>query len=253
MSLINFKIPTTKAGGMSYLLMLVATGYRFWTRGEMHYSKAIGFANKINELYHVQATQSQRALLKKKGLAAVQLIMLPHDKDKTKIIFWLLATAGKGIINEREKLKDCLIHPIVFVDQYELTKIQRARAQGSKISWSWKMQTTYFKEQLAMSKSAADGGADAIQDYFSNIKHMPMFAGIREQVKQLLDNAQKTWDKRRKIAFPEVLPNPLPSMPKITVFGDLQLHDLVKKMTMQEDQRAKKAENEASAYLDDTL
>jgi hypothetical protein len=44
--------------------MLVSTGYLYWTRGEMHYSNAAGFAKKIAELYPIDATTDMRSWAK---------------------------------------------------------------------------------------------------------------------------------------------------------------------------------------------
>lgn len=249
MQLQPIKIPSSKAAAMSYLQMLVSTGYRHWTRGEMHYSKIEVFASKILNLYNFQATQSQRARLKKIGQAAVQMVIFPHDKDKTKVMFWLLATSGKGLIHEREKLSDALKTPLTWRDQYQLCQIQRDRKQGGKITWSWQMQNQYFKEQLAMTKSAADSGTQALSDYFGRISHMPMFSGIRDQVKSLDEYGRKTWHKQRKSEYPEILPAKLPTMPKIEIFKDLTLVELVRQMELVESERVKAAEMQAVSLL----
>lgn len=242
----SIKIPTSKAAAMSYLQLLVSTGYRYWTRGEMPISKAEAFATKINSLYDVESTQSQRETLKKKGKAASKLVIYQHDKDKTKVMFWLLATPGKGLIHEREKLSDALKVPLTWRDQYNLTQIQRDRKQGGKITWTWQMQKEYFKDQLAMSKGAADSGEQALKDYFSRIGHMPMFSGIRDQVMDINDYGRKTWHKKRKSSYPQVLPVKLPTMPRIEVFKDLTLSDLVIHMTKAEIDRKLRAEKQAN-------
>lgn len=245
----SIKIPASKAAAMSYLQLLVSTGYRNWTSGEMHFSKVEAFASKINSLYDVEATQSQRETLKKKGKVATKLVIYPHDKDKTKVMFWLLATPGSGLIHEREKLSDALKVPLTWRDQYSLTQIQRDRKQGGKITWTWQMQKEYFKDQLAMTKGAADSGEQALQDYFGRIGHMPMFSGIRDQVNDLNDYGRKTWHKKRKSDYPQVLPVKLPTMPRIEIFKDLLLADLVKKMGEIEFERKLKAENQATQIL----
>ena len=245
----SLKIPSSKAAAMSYLQMMVATGYRFWFRGEMHYSKAQAFAAKLQTLYNTEATQSQRSTLKSKGIAATSLVMYPHDHDKTKIMFWLLATPGKGLIHEREPLSDALKTPLTWRDQYHLTKIQRDTKSGGKITCSWQMQSKYFKDQLSMTKSAADSGAGALKDYFGRISHMPLFSGIRDQVKLLDDYARKTWSKQRKTTYPKVLPEKLPTMPKIVVFKDLTLKDLVKQMAETERKRMDNASIQAEEIL----
>lgn len=250
MQLQAIKIPSSKAAAMSYLQMLVATGYRHWIRGEMHYSKIEVFTSKIQSLYNVNATQSQRALLKKKGQVATQLVIYPHDKDKTKVMFWLLCTPGKGLIHEREKLSDALKTPLTWRDQYQLLQIQRDRKEGGKITWTWQMQNQYFKEQIAMTKVAADGGEQALRDYFSRIARMPMFSGIRDQVKLLDDYGRKSWNKQRKSEYPQILPSKLPSMPKIEVFKDLTLAELVKKMKQDEDKRVELALKQADEIIE---
>lgn len=250
MSLQPLKIPSSKAATMSYLQMLVSTGYRHWVRGEMHFSKADAFSNRLSKLYNLDATQSQRATLKAKGIATARLVMYAHDHDKTKIQFWLLATPGKGLIHEREPLSDALTTPLTWRDQYHLTKIQRESKNGGKITWSWVMQNQYFKDQLSMTKSAADSGAAALEKYFSRISHMPMFSGIRDQVKLLDDYGRKTWHKQRKSEYPQVLPVKLPSMPKIEVFKNLTLPDLVKQISESESERIENASIQAAEILE---
>ena len=246
----SLKIPSSKAATMSYLQMLVSTGYRHWIRGEMHFFKADAFATRMSNLYNLEATQSQRATLKSKGIATARLVMYGHDYDKTKIQYWLLATPGKGLIHDRESLSDALTTPLTWRDQYHLTKIQRDRKMGGKITWSWQMQNLYFKDQLNMTKSAADSGEAALQDYFSRISHMPMFSGIRDQVKLLDEYGHKTWKKKRKSEYPQVLPVKLPSMPKIEVFKDLTLADLVNQMAKNESERIENASLQASEILE---
>lgn len=237
---------------MSYLMLLVSTGYRFWIRGEMHYSKAQGFAKKMAELYPVLANSSARAYAKSKGQAAVQLVMFPSDRDPTKVMYWLLATPGKGLIHEREKLQDATRVPLTWYDQYQIALTQRTRAQGGKTRWTWQIQPQRFKEYLASARDTANSGQQALTDYFSNIAHMPMFSGIREQVKEIEQYAAKTWAKQRKSPFPQVLPESLPIMPKIQVFGDMTLDDLVAAMRKKDaDQRAS-AEAEAQALVADS-
>lgn len=249
MSSLSFKTPTSKAGAMSQLQRLTSQGYRYWTRGEMHYSKAEAFFVKMNNLFSLVATQSQRATLKKNGKASVKLVMYPDDYDKSKITFWLLATAGKGLIHEHEKLSDALVTPLTWRDQYQLTKIQRERKMGGKISWTWQMQSIYYKDQLNMTKSAADSGEPALKDYFGRICHMPMFSGIRDQVKSLDEYGRKTWHKQRKSAYPQVLPIKLASMPMIEVFKDISLGDLVKYMAKTEYERQEKASAQVAEIL----
>ncbi len=244
------KIPTTKAACMSHLLMLVSTGYKFWTKGEMHYSKAVGFSKKLADLYPIEATADMRSWAKKTGRYSAFLIMFPHDKDPTKIMFWLLATAGKAPkgfvdIHTREKLSDVVVHPLSWRDQYECVRLEKV---GRGSAWTWRMHKDYFGRHPASAKYAADAGAPALKRLFGWLVHMPMFGGIRSQVLELDNVAKATWKKQRKLAYPDPLvpdddqggdaERRLPVMSKISVWGDLTLDVLVQRLAVAEQQRA---------------
>jgi hypothetical protein len=252
------KIPTSKAACMSHLLMLVSTGYRHWIRGEMHYSKAAGFAKKMAELYPIDATADMRSWAKQTGRYSAFLIMFQHDKDPTKVMYWLLSTRGgapKGYvdIHARENLSDADIAAPGWRDQYELIRIER---KGKKPTWTWAMRRDYFARLDASAKQAADAGRDALNTLFGMLCHMPMFSGVRGQVIELNATANVTWNKQRKSSsYPEPLKpagsttdNPasyLPVMPKIQVWGDLTLDRLIAKMI--EDEKRKNEAGVAEA------
>lgn len=244
------RIPITKAACMSHLLMLVSTGYYYWISGEMHYSKASGFARKMAGLYPIDATADMRSWAKKTGRYSCMLIMFPHDKDPSKIMYWLLATKGsapKGYvdIHTREKLYEADIRALGWRDQYELVQAVR---KGKKSTWTWAMRRDYFARLDASAKQAADAGRDALKTFFGMLCHMPMFSGIRGQVIELNSSAKKTWIKQRKsFSYPAPLKpdgsptddpaRHLPVMPKIQVWGDLTLDILIERMI--EDEKIK--------------
>lgn len=252
------RIPTSKAACMSHLLMLVSTGYYYWISGEMHYSKAAGFARKMADLYPIDATADMRSWAKKTGRYSCMLIMFPHDKDPSKIMYWLLATKGsapKGYvdIHAREKLSDADVCAPGWRDQYELVQAVR---KGRRPTWTWAMRRDYFARLDASVKQAADAGRDALKTFFGMLCHMPMFSGIRGQVVELNSTAKKTWTKQRKSsAYPEPLrpvgttsdepASYLPVMPKIPVWGDLTLDILIEKKI--EDENRKKEIGAAQA------
>lgn len=255
------KIPTSKAACMSHLLMLVSTGYRHWISGEMHYIKSAGFAKKMGELYPINATADQRSWAKQTGRYSCMLIMFPHEKDPTKIMYWLLATNGgapKGYvdIHTLEKLSDAIIVAPAWRDQYELVRIER---KGKKPTWTWAMRRDYFARLDASAKQAADAGRDALNTFFGMLCHMPMFSGIRGQIIELNATANTTWNKQRKSSsYPAPLKpdgsttddpaSYLPVMPKIKVWGDLTLDGLISKMI-----EVEKRKNEAGVAEADAI
>ena len=259
------QILTSKAGAMSYLLMLVSTGYRHWIRGEMHYSKSARFLAKMSELYPVLATHDQRSWAKKSGRYSCMLVLMPSDKDPTKIMYWLLATPGKtpkGFqdIHAREKMSDALTTPPGWRDQYELSRVEQV---GKKATWTWSMRPEYYKRIEASAKETADQGAVALRALFLQLRRMPMFSGIRRQIIELDAFAKVTWAKRRKTAYPNPLKpldstvesdDPasfLPIMPKLKVFGDLTLDVLINQMRERELAAAETAKQQALDLLCD--
>lgn len=233
----KMRISLSKAACMSQLLMLVSTGYRHWISGEMHYLKAEGFARKMSNLYPIDATADQRGWAKKTAKYSATLIMYPHEKDSTRILYWLLATPGappKGFvsIHDREKLKDATVHPLPWRDQYQC--LLSSKKGNAKPSWTWSMDPAYFVGIKASGENAANAGSDALTSLFGRLGHMPMFSGIRGQLKEIEQYSIGTWKKRRKSLCPALLPDPLPTMPKIKVWGDQTLEILVKIMAVAE-------------------
>ena len=257
----KMKIPTTKAACLSHLLMLVSTGYRCWTRGEMHYSKSAGFAKKLADLYPIEATSDMRSWAKKTGRYAAFLIMFPHDKDSTKVMFWLLATPGKAPkgyvdIHSREKLSDAVMTPLSWRDQYECVRIEKA---GRGSAWTWRMKKDYYSRLEASAKEAADSGSPALKQLFGWLRRMPMFGGIRTQITALDQVAKVTWKKQRKSEYPDPLRPEgadgdsvkwLPVMSKITVWGDLTLDILVQRLAVAEQQQAEAGATEADVLIE---
>jgi len=201
-----------------------------------------------------------RSWAKQTGRYSAFLVMFQHDKDPTKVMYWLLATNGgapKGYINihVREKLSDAIIVAPAWRDQYELVRIER---KGKKPTWTWAMRHDYFLRLEASAKQSADAGRDALNTLFAMFHHMPMFSGIRGQVIQLDATAKTTWIKQRKSSsYPAPLrpessttDNPaiyLPVMPKIKVWGDLTLDRLIAKMIEDEKRKTESGVAEAES------
>ena len=222
----------------------------------MHYSKAVGFAKKLAELYPIGATADMRSWAKKTGRYSAFLIMFPHDKDPAKVMFWLLATPGKAPkgyvdIHAREKLSDAVTNPLSWRDQYECVRIEKA---GRGSAWTWRMKKDYLSRLEASAKNAADSGASALKQFFGWLRHMPMFGGIRTQITDLDQVAKVTWKKQRKGEYPDPLRPEgadgesakwLPVMSKITVWGELTLQIQVDQLAVAEQQRAEAGAAEA--------
>lgn len=246
----DLRISTSHAACMNYLQLLVSTGYRYWTSGKMAPEKAVGFARKMAELYPIERNAAGRAYDKETGKASVQLVMFPYDLE---VRYWLLATPGNGLIHEREKLTDAFeLGPAAGFKPDGLPRYRLVLRKGkdrAKARWTWVFEPAHLRELRASLKQAADAGEPALEELFSRLKTIPLFAGIREQMLELRADAETTWKKQNRTPFPTSIPAKLPTMPRLTVFGELTLPVLVAQLVAKREERRRRAELEALDLL----
>ena len=243
------RIPSSKYAAMQHMLMLVSHGYRYWFRGEVKYDKAIALSDKLHSLYPLTATHDSRAWARKTKRYAAHLLMYPHDKDKTKIQFWLLATAGEPMpgfakIHEREKLSDGNESGLAWADQYLIEK----RKDQEHLTWT--MRNDYYKRLKAEMDQAAIEGERAVKKLWDNLIHMPMYNGIRAQLRELDSYSRHVWQKRhRKAPYP--LPDLfLPFAGRVKVFEDMILEHLVAAIKKREENAEAAGLEQARKLLD---
>lgn len=247
----QFEIPTTKAGAMSYLLLMVSMGHHFWHRGEVRADKALGFVAKMHAIYpelSLKETARMRAKAKKK--ANLRLVLFPDLQRPGMLQWWLLATPGTGLIFERERMKSIHDHPLLWLDQYQIEKVTSVYKPGlggekkrQRQTWSWVLQPGYRAELRAAVKSYCDAEIDAakpaLYKLFERLRHMPMFAGIRDALQDVDRYARDTWNtKHRKNPYVSHV-QALPYMTRIKVFDGLTLGAVVD--AMQADAQAARA------------
>ena len=243
------RIPSSKYAAMQHLLMLVSHGYRYWFRGEVKYDKAIALSDKLHALYPLNASHDSRAWARKTKRYAAHLLMYPYDKDKTKIQFWLLATAGEPMpgfekIHERERLSDGNESGLSWADQY---LIERRKDQEHL---TWTMRNDYYKRLKAEMDQAAIEGERAVKKLWDNLIHMPMYNGIRAQLRELDSYSRHVWQKRhRKAPYP--LPDLfLPFAGRVKVFEDMTLEHLVAAIRKQQENSEAAGLEQARKLLD---
>lgn len=250
------KIPLNKAACMQHLLMLQTRGYGYWNRGEVRFDKALPLYEKLRSLYPIDATHDAKAWARKTGKYACHLVMYPHDKDREKLMFWLLATAGKppagmADIHQREKLssiadKDC---GLTWRDQY----IVAGRKDGDRERRTWQMQAQYMNHMRAEMEQACIEGAPAVKELWVRMLRRPMFGGIRDQVIELDDYCRRRWKNRRRSVQYPIEELKLPIMPRINIFGESNLEILVKEMQQRAELARMKAAEQSRSTLDDIL
>lgn len=246
-----FELPTTKAGAMSYLALLVSMGYRHWHRGEVRSDKAIAFVAKMHKIYpELSLKETARMRAKAKGRANMRLVLFPDLLRPDLLQWWLLATPGSGLVFERERMKCIDDYPLLWLDQYQITRVSSVykpnRGDGKKQqrrTWSWTLQSGYRDELRATIKSYCDANIEdakrSLRMLFERLRHMPLFAGIRDELQDLDRYARDTWNtKHRKTPYVGHV-QALPYMTRIKVFDGLTLGAVV--AAMQADVQAARA------------
>lgn len=210
------RIPVSKRACMRILLETVQRGSRYWCSGRVSPGKALGFADKMARLYRADASQAQRAYVKRRGDANTTLVMFPDPADA--IVWWLLVTTGSGAVHEQEPLLDAHSprSALVWSDQYRLHQVQRPRQHGGGRTWTWSVLPQRMHALMsAMKEAAAASGTvnartDDLHELVLAVTRMPGFYGVRQQQLELLRIGRETWErthaKEALFAWPDRVP-----------------------------------------------
>ena len=265
----HWLIPTSQVGALMHVSMLVGLGYSYHTRGTVHHSKAVGFVQKMAELYPIGLSETGRNLAKRRGKANVKLLLYPDQhlarEGKPGHLRWvLLATKGTGLIHEREKMLATDSSPLYWGDRYVLVKRQKIEFNKDERKPDGKRFFTRTKERLtwALQPRLIQQYQASIHAYcstqtakrelalfFEKLAKMPMFYGISSDLKALDRFAADTWRKTRKEPYSSHTQD-LGFVRKITVWGELNLGHVVDAYVEAERTAQTTATQELTAILD---
>ena len=196
------RAPRNRTAELQLILRLVSQGYSLWTADRIPIGKLPGFLAKW-EHYRLLAGPAARAYRKQSGRANTHLVLehrfneLDADAGPKEPIHWLmLGSPG------RDGLGDDTAHPGPVLDAgnkeqriewmgYQLTRqpkhYQTADGQlRNEVTWTWRLPGRRCAEWEALLVAAAkQRDYPAINQTFAVLRALPMFAGIREQVKRL--------------------------------------------------------------------
>jgi len=196
------RAPRNRTAELQLILRLVAQGYTLWTSDQIPISKLPGFLAKW-ERYRLMADPAARAYRKQTGRANTHLV-LEHrfnepdaDAGPREPIHWLmLGTPG------RDGLSDAAAHPGPVLDAankdqridwmgYQLTRQPKhyKTADGqlrNEVTWTWRLPGRRYAEwEALLVATAKQRDYSATNQAFAVLRALPMFAGIRQQVKRL--------------------------------------------------------------------
>lgn len=217
-----FRRPVNKTAFMQHLQRLVASGHYYWCADVIPEGRLAPFADKWLA-FGLAADIPARAYRKRTGKASVHLCLAPATEDEESAIpWWMLSTAGSlGLATAGPVpgvVRDCrLAEGRLKFGHYELVRLskQKGGEQGAPATWTWRLTPQRYKEWEALLVErikARDfaGLAKAEQCLLA----MPMFSGVREQVKRLLVERDK---------FAGKLKLKLPTTPSLPVMRMMKL------------------------------
>lgn len=214
------RIPVNQTATMRLLLEVVQRGSTRWTSGVVHARKAEALALKFARRYATQLTPTQRARHKAGGAANATLVMAAAGAQSPLINWWLLVSPGDGPVVQQERLRECrapregLIYPdAVGEPRYVLDHVQHRREQGGGRRWTWCLARDRAADhrarllELVRSHGRGVPRVDDLQAHLDALARMPMFHGIREQVKGLvaLTRTSAAPSLAQRVRWPEAL------------------------------------------------
>lgn len=228
------RAPRNRSAELQLILRLVSQGYTLWTADQIPFGRLPDFLAKW-EHYRLLANSAARAYRKQSGRANTLLVLehryneLDADAGPREPIHWLmLSTPG------RDGLGDAAAHPGPVFDAankdqriewmgYQLTRQPKhyKTADGQlrkEVTWTWRLPGRRYKEWEALLVAAAkQRDYPAINQAFALLRNLPMFAGIREQVKRLYVETNRVLKKMGGSMLP---PLDLPFMTMLPIWPE---------------------------------
>lgn len=183
---------------MQRLLDAVVRGHYWYTDGYIALERAGRLADKFADRYRVHATDNQRQHARRRGRANARWYLFGRAEE-SELRWWLVATAGTGLIHDREQLHDARDRStrIRVADEYELLPLTKPRNQGGGTTWTWRMtretQRTWRDRVLAAARARS---SREMRVAMYSLSRTPGYSRIRRQVGSLVAVARTEWRRR---------------------------------------------------------
>ena len=159
-----------------------------YIQGTMPVDKITPFVDKMHAQYHVLLNDQERHVLRKAGFPATVLALHPSLED-TASFYWLLFSSGPLPGESLQDARDTRTR--LTWRHYVLTENRYKR-------WTWKLRREYRQEYQQRLLEAAKGrNTVQMNVMLEGLSKMPMFNGVREDVKDLVRGAQLAWGESR--------------------------------------------------------
>lgn len=215
------KRPVNQTACMQHLQRLVSSGHYFWCADVIPEARLASFVDKWS-VFGLTADIPARAYRKKCGKASVHLCLEPMMEEGAPIRWWMLSTAGKFGLSTHGAVpgmvRDCRLEEgrLTF-GHYELVRQPKLAGaeQGAPTTWTWRLSQQRYKEWEALLVERIKArDLDGLAKAERCLCTMPMFSGVREQVKRLFAERNKLAGKF-KLQLPQTPDLPVMRMVKL--------------------------------------
>ncbi len=173
--------------------------FPLWVSGKVELQKWDALRAKFCDLYGTELEASAKSRRKKKGHAVATLIAYRDEKNDI-VHWWLLATQGRGRVNQRETLFGVQDRRITAPGGYELVH------DGT--SWSWKYSETHVRKlREAIHIAIAGKHDDQVRSLVTALYSTAGFRIARTQAGKLVAFTRSEWKRIRRAS------EPLPQFP----------------------------------------
>jgi hypothetical protein len=188
-----------------------------YTQGTLSSNKITAFVDKMHERYHVLLTDQERHVLRKAGFPATFLAVHP-SLEHNDCFYWLLFSSG---LLQGEVLRGARdVQSRLLWRHYVLTENRYKR-------WTWRLRREYRQEyEQRLLEAAKRRDTVRMNVLLEGLAKMPMFNGVREDVKDLVRRTQLAWGESRNAPKPHFFrrqpnwPKSYPVMRRVVFHGD---------------------------------
>lgn len=218
-----FRRPVNQTALMQHLQRLVGSGHYYWCADVIPAARLMPFAEKWSA-FALTADIPARAYRKKCGKASVHLCLAPVTEDEESAIpWWMLSTEGKlGLASTGQApgvVQDCRrVEGRLKYGHYELVRLSKKKAeQGAPATWTWRLAQQRYREwEAILVERIKARDLPGLAKVEQCLVTMPMFSGVREQVKHLLVERDKF---AGKLKLPLPPSQQLPVMRMVKLWG----------------------------------
>jgi hypothetical protein len=183
---------TYKTPFMQRIADLVRTGHTQYIMGTISDSKAGLFAQKFEQKFQTGRSNVQACRARKQGEHSARLLFL--HQDSTPNLTWILLYCPGVTPDQSGEAWRNALQDKINITGYEL--VRRTRQKSKAPAWTWRYEETrYFALRDSILTVIRKRHELELTQLIHSLVRSPGFAGIRDQVKNLVSILQCEWKR----------------------------------------------------------